>query len=126
MKKSAPYIILFVLALLVWNALFDGSGMHFTIDDEDFDGPVGGLAALLFASGGILIGIVVALFVAVVLAVVFAGVGIVIVAAVALALLAAVVAVAPVLLMLLIPIGIIWLIARRKSPRADDPKAQPV
>jgi hypothetical protein len=126
MKKSAPYIILFVLALLVWNALFDGSGMHFTIDDEDFDGPLGGLAAMLFAGGGILIGIVVAAFVAMLLAVVFAGVGIVIVAAVALAFVAAMLAIAPVLLPLLIPIGIIWLIVHRKSPRADDPKAQPV
>lgn len=126
MKKSAPYIILFVLALLIWNAMFDGSGMHFTIDDEDFDGPLGALAAMLFAGGGIVIGIVVAIFVTVVLAVVFAGVGIVIVASVALALLVAALAVSPLLLPLLIPIGIIWLIVRRKSPRADDPKAQPV
>lgn len=126
MQKSAPYIILFVLALLVWNALFDGAGMHFTIDDEDFDGPLGALAAVLFAGGGILIGIVVAAFVAVVLAVVFAGVGIVVVAAVALALVAAALAVSPLLLPLLIPVGIIWLIARRKSPPAGDPKAQPV
>jgi hypothetical protein len=125
MRKSAPYIILFVLALLLWNALFDGSGMHFTIGDEDFDGPLGGIAALLLAGGGILIGVVVAAVVALILAVVFAGLGIVVAAAVLLAGVLAALAVSPLLIPLLIPIAIIWLNARRKSPRADDPKAQP-
>jgi len=126
MKKSTSYIILFVLALLVWNGLFGGSGMHFDIDDADFDGPLGPLAAFLLASGGILLGIVVAVVVALVLAVVFAGVGVVVVIALVLAAVITALAVSPLLLPLLIPIGIIWLIARRKSPRAADPKAQPV
>ena len=126
MKKSAPYIILFVLALLLWNALFDGSGVHFDIDDGDFDGPLGGLAAFLLASGGILLGIVVAVFVAIVLAVVFAGVGVVVVAALALAAVVTILAMSPLLLPILIPLAIIWFIARRKNTRAEDPKAQPV
>lgn len=124
MKKSAPYIILFVLALLIWNAMFDWSDMHVEIDGEDFDGPLGGIAAMLLAGGGILVGIVVAAFVALILAVVFAGVGIVVVAALALAAVLAALAISPLLLPLLIPIGILWLIARRKRPPASDPKAQ--
>jgi hypothetical protein len=127
MKKSAPYIILFVLALLIWNAIVDApGGMHMDINGEDFDGPLGGIAAVLLASGGILIGIVVAALVAVILAVVFAGVGIVVVAALALAAAVAALAVSPLLLPVLIPVAIIWYVARRNRHRAlpVDPKAQ--
>ena len=126
MRKSAPYLILFVLALLIWNALVDGNGMSFNIDGEDFDGPLGGIAAVLFAGGGILIGIVVAAFVAVILAVVFAGVGIVVVAALVLAAAVTALAVSPLLLPLLIPFAIIWFLARRNRNRAEQSKVQPV
>lgn len=127
MKKSAPYIILFVLALLIWNGMVDSaSSLHFDIDGEDFDGPMGGIAALLLAGGGILIGIVVAAVVAVILAVVFAGVGIVVVAALALAAALTALAVSPLLLPLLIPVAIIWYLARRNRtrPQLPEPKAQ--
>ncbi len=127
MKKSAPYIILFVLALLIWNGLVDSApGMHFELDGEDFDGPLGAIAGLLMASGGILIGIVVAALVAVILAVVFAGVGILVVAALALAAAVTALAVSPLLLPLLIPVAIIWYLARRNRRRdtADDQKIQ--
>ncbi|MES2315929.1 MAG: hypothetical protein V4631_00405 [Pseudomonadota bacterium] len=125
MKKTAPYLILFVLALLIWNALFDGAGMHFQIDDADFDGPVGGLAAVLMAGGGILLGIVVAALVAVVLAVVFAGVGVVVVLALVLAAVVTALAVSPLLMPILIPLAIIWYIARRNRHRAEDRKSVP-
>lgn len=119
MKKSAPYIILFVLALLIWNGLVDSaSGMHFEIDGEELDGPLGGIAAVLMASGGILIGLVVAALVAVILAVVFAGIGILVVAALALAAAVTALAVSPLLLPLLIPVAIIWYLARRNRNRA--------
>lgn len=117
MKKSAPFIILFVLALLIWNAMFDPVHMDFMIGDEDFDGPLGALAALLMAGGGILIGFVVMVFVAIVLAVVFAGVGIVVVAALVLAAIVAAIAISPLLLPLLIPIGIIWYLSSRNRKR---------
>ncbi len=126
MKKTAPFLILFILALLIWNALIDSSGFSLNINDEDFNGPLGGIAAVLFAGGGILIGIVVAAFVAVILALVFAGVGIVVVAALVLAAVVTALAVSPLLLPLLIPIGIVWYIARRNRDRAQDAKAQPV
>jgi hypothetical protein len=126
MKQSAPYLILFILALLIWNAMVDSSGVSFNIGDEDFDGPLGGLAAALFAGGGILIGIVVTVVVALILAVVFAGVGIVVVAALVLAALVTALAVSPLLLPLLIPIAIIWFLSRRNRQRADDPKAHAV
>ncbi|MES2015277.1 MAG: hypothetical protein V4484_02180 [Pseudomonadota bacterium] len=125
MKKSAPFLILFILALLICNALFDGHGMSFDIDGEDFDGPLGAIAAFLMASGGILIGIVVAALVAVILVLVFAGVGVVIVCALVLAALVVVLAVSPLMLPLLIPVAIIWALSRRNRQRPIDAKAQP-
>ena len=126
MKKTAPFLILFVLALLIWNALVGSSGFSFNIDDGDFHGPLGGIAAVLLAGGGILIGVVVAVFVAAILAVVCAGVGVVVVAALVLAAVVTALAVSPLLVPLLIPIGIIWLFSRRNRQRARDGKAQPV
>lgn len=125
MKKTIPYLILFVLALLIWNGLFD-HGVSFDIDGEDFDGPLGGLAAVLMAGGGILIGIVVAAFVAVILALVFAGVGVVVLVALVLAAVVTALAISPLLLPLLIPVAIIWFIAGRNRRRNQDVKAQPV
>jgi hypothetical protein len=125
MKKTVPYLILFVLCLLIWNGLFD-HGMSIDIDGEDFDGPLGGIAGVLLASGGILIGIVVAAVVAAILAVVFAGVGIVVLAALVLAAAVAALAISPLLLPILIPLAIIWFIARRNRRRDHDVKAQPV
>jgi hypothetical protein len=125
MKKTVPYLILFVLALLIWNGLFD-HGMSIDIDGEDFNGPLGGIAAVLFASGGILIGIVVAIFVAAILALVFAGVGVVVIVALVLAALVTALAISPLLLPVLIPVAIIWLIAGRNRRRHDDVKSQPV
>lgn len=118
MKKYAPYFLLFILSILIWDAMFDGGGMHFTIGDESFDGPVGGIFGALLATGGAIIGLVVAVVVGVVLAVVFAGVGIVLVAALAVAALITILAVSPLLLPVLIPVAIIWLIARRNRDRS--------
>ena len=124
MKKYAPYLILFILSILIWNALFDHSGATFMIDDESFDGPLGGIAGFLLASGGAILGIIVACVVAVVLAVVFAGVGVIIVLALVLAAVVAILAVSPLMLPLLIPIAIIWFVASRNRNRArpDDVK----
>jgi hypothetical protein len=115
MQKSAPYIILFVLALLLWNGLFDGAGVHIDLGDDDFDGPLGSLAALLLASGGVILGVLVAAIVVTVLALVFAGVGVLVVVAMVVAAVVTALAISPLLLPLLIPIAIIWLIARRKD-----------
>jgi hypothetical protein len=117
MKKFAPYLILFILSILIWNALFDHGGMSFTIDDESFDGPLGGIAGFLLASGGAILGVIIAAIVAVVLAVVFAGVGVIVVAALVLAAVVAIIAVSPLMLPLLIPVAIIWFVAKRNRNR---------
>lgn len=118
MKKYAPYLILFVLSILIWNALFDGHGASFTIDDESFDGPLGGIAGFLLATGGAIIGVIVAAVVGVILAVVFAGLGIVLVSALVLAAVVAIIAVSPLMLPLLIPVAIIWFVARNRKRHA--------
>jgi len=122
MRKTLPFLILFILALLIWDALIDPTDMSFMIGDEDFDGPFGALLATILASGGILIGALVMIVVAVVLAVVFAGVGIVVIASLVLAAAIAAIAVSPLLLPLLIPIAIIWYLAKRNRNRAPQLK----
>ncbi len=125
MKKYAPYFILFILSILIWDAMFDGPAYAFHIDDESFESPVGGLAAILMAGGGLVIGAIVSVIVAAVLALVFAGVGVLLVVALVLAALVAVVAVSPLLLPLLIPVAIIWYLAsrNRQRNRSDEVKA---
>lgn len=122
MQKTLPYLLLFIIALLLCDALFDAPGLSFTIGDEDFDGPFGGLLATMLAGGGLLIGTLVTVFVAIVLAVVFAGVSIVVVAALVLAAAITVIAISPLLLPLLIPVAIIWYLARRNRHRAPQLK----
>ena len=113
MKKLLPFLLLFILAMLIWDAMFDPYHMSLHIDDADFDGPVGTLFGALLAGGGIIIGFIALVVVAIVLAVVFAGVGIVAFIAVVLAAVIAVLALSPLMLPLLIPIGIIWYMASR-------------
>ena len=126
MKKYAPYFILLILSILIWEAIFDGPSLSYTIDDEHFDGPLGGLAAILMAGGGILIGVVVSVIVAAVLAVVFAGVGVLLVMALVLAAVVAIVAVSPLMLPLLIPVAILWYLANRNRNRHQEVKTVPV
>ncbi len=125
MKKYAPYFILFILSILIWDAMFDNSGMSFNIDGEEFEGPAGGLLGMLFAGGGIVLGLIVSVFVAVVLAVVFAGVGVIVIAALVLAAVLTLLAVSPLLLPLLIPIGIVWYLASRNRSRSQHQPQTP-
>jgi hypothetical protein len=124
MKKIAPYIIVFLFALLVLNMYSDFGGMHFDIDGEEFDGPLGALLGLLFASGGVLLGVLVMVVVGVILALVFAGVGIILVGALAVAAVAVAAAISPLLLPLLLPVALIWyLVSRNRRPRdVHEPK----
>ena len=118
MKKIAPYIIALLFILLVWDVSSDFGGMHFDIDGEEFDGPLGTLLGMLFASGGVLIGVLAMALVAVLLAVVCAGVGIIVVGALAVAAVAVAAAISPLLLPLLLPIGVIWyLVGRNRKAR---------
>jgi hypothetical protein len=119
MKKIAPYLILFLCALLLWDLLFSFGDASFHIDGEEFDGPVGAMLGVLLAGGGTLLGLLVALVVGSVLAVVFAGVGIVIVGALAIAGLAVAAAIVPFLIPLLLPLALVWyLVSRARRNRA--------
>ncbi|KQQ86554.1 hypothetical protein [Massilia sp. Leaf139] len=113
MKKIAPYLILFLCALLLWDVLFTFGDASFHIDGEEFDGPLGAMFGILLAGGGTLIGLLVTLVVGVVLAVVFAGVGVVIIGALAIAGVAVLCAIVPFLLPLLLPLAVIWYLVSR-------------
>ena len=67
MKKYAPYLLIALFAVLLWD-VFD-TGMHVNFDGEEFDGPFGALFGMLLAGGGTLLGLLVMMVVGVVLAV---------------------------------------------------------
>ena len=119
MKKYLPFLILFILAMLIWDATFDPYSMSVHIDDTDFDGAAGTLFGALLAGGGILIAMVVMLVVAVLLAVLFAGLGIVALVVIVCAAVIAALALSPLMLPLLIPVAIIWFIASRNRNRQE-------
>lgn len=120
MKKLFPVLILFLCAMLVWNVFVSPGDFHVDLDDGDFDGPVGAIAAVLFAGGGLLIGALVTLFVGAVLAVVFAGLGVLFIGAIALGALVLAAVISPLLLPLLIPAAIIWFLVRRSKKNRTD------
>ena len=113
MKKIAPYVILFLFALLLWDVLASSSNWTMHIDGEEFGGPLGALLALLFAGGGAVIGALALVVVGVVLAVAFAGVVVIVLGALAVAAVAVALAISPLLLPLLVPVAIIWIMVSR-------------
>lgn len=113
MKKIAPYIILILCALLLWDLLFTFGDASFHIDGEEFDGPFGAMLGILLGGGGLLIGLLVTIVVGAVLAVVFAGVGIVVIGALACASIAVAAAIVPFLLPLLLPLALVWYLVSR-------------
>lgn len=123
MKNIAAVVILFLGFILAWN-MFATPDVSVDFDGEHLDGPLGALAGLLFAGGGLLIGALATLFVGVVLAVVFAGLGILLVAALSLGAVILAALMAPFLLPVLIPLAIIWFIVSRS--RRNRAKAQAV
>lgn len=126
MKKVAVAILLVLFAMMMWEALFDPVDMHLLVDGEHLHGPLGALAALLAASGGIVLGVAALLLTGVLLMVLFAGLGILFIALLALAALIVAVAASPLLLPLLIPIALIWYFASRNSRKHSDLKTEPV
>jgi hypothetical protein len=124
MKKIAPYIILILCALLLWDLLFTFGDASFHIDGEEFDGPLGAMLGVLLGGGGMLIGLLVTIVVGAVLAVVFAGVGIVVIGALAFAGFAVAAAIVPFLLPLLLPLALIWyLVSRSRRNRVVNQQA---
>ena len=73
MKKIAPYVIVFLAALLVMNLFNYSHDMHVVLDGDDIDGPVGAFFGLLAGGIGLLVGGVLLLVVGAILAVVIAG-----------------------------------------------------
>ena len=124
MKKIAPFVILFLCCLLVWNVFAHSSGVSFDIDGQELDGPLGAVVGLLFAGGGIIIAALVMLFVGAVLAVVFAGVGVLLALGLGLGALVLAAVISPLLLPILIPAAIIWFFVSRS--RRNRSKAQAV
>ena len=113
MKKSAPFIILFLFALLAWN-IFNYSGdMTFNVDGDEIDGPLGALLAMLFAGGGMVLAGFVMLVVGAILAVVFAGVGILCIGGLACGAVVLALLVSPLLLPLLLPLALVWYLTSR-------------
>ena len=119
MKNFAKIAILFVFALLLLDIATDAADfMHFNIDGDPVEGPLGALLAVLFAGGGLVLAGVVMLVVGAVLAVVFAGVGVIVVGALGFAAVAVALALSPLLLPLLVPVAIIWYLLSRKRKEA--------
>jgi len=113
MKRAAPYVILFLFAMLIWNAVAWNGDMNMHFDGEEIDGPLGVMLATLFAGGGTLIAILVTVVVAIVLAVVFAGVGVIVIGALALVALTVALALSPLLLPLVLPLALVWYLMHR-------------
>jgi hypothetical protein len=118
MKKSAAFVILFLFAVLAWNAFNYSGDMVFNVDGDQIDGPLGALLATLFAGGGMLLAGVIMLLVGAILALVFASVGILCIAGLALGAALLALAVSPLLLPLLLPLAVIWyLVGRSRKNR---------
>jgi len=101
MKKYAPYIILFLFALLLWDVATDMDFMTVNVDGDEIGGPLGAL-----------------------LAVVFAGLGVILLGALGVAAVAVALAISPLLLPLLVPAAIIWyLVSRNRKARVAQPAA---
>lgn len=126
MKNFAKIALLFVFAVLLLDIAFDAADfMHFSIDGEEFDGPLGALLGVLFAGGGVVIATIVTVVVGVVLAVVFAGVGVILLGALGVAAVAVALAISPLLLPLLVPVAIIWYLVSRSRKAAVAQPVQP-
>lgn len=108
MKKFAPLLLLFLFAVLAWEAVAGASGMSVHIDGEQLDGPLG----VLFAGGGLLVATLAILCVGVLLAVLFAGLGMLAVGAVVLVLLLVGLLASPLLLPLALVLGLLYYLGR--------------
>ncbi|WP_020654565.1 hypothetical protein [Massilia niastensis] len=113
MKKYAPYVILFLFALLLWNVASYSGDMTVNFDGEEIDGPLGALLAVLFAGGGTILGILVTLVVGVVLAVVFAGLGVILLGVLGVCAVSVALLISPLLLPLLLPLALVWYFVNR-------------
>ena len=123
MKKTAPYIILFLFAAMLCNALLWSGDMTVGFDGDAIDGPLGWMLATLFAGGGALLAVFIAVVVGVVLAVAFAGVGVILLGMLALGAVCVALAISPLLLPLVLPLALVWYCMRRSRKVSLDKPA---
>lgn len=125
MKKFAPLLLLFLFAMVAWEAVDGPSGMSIVLDGDHIDGPFGALVAMLFAGGGLLIAVIALLLAGIVLAVVFAGLGVLAVSGLVVGAIVLAALVSPLLLPLLIPIAIIWYLTSRDRKNRERQAVKP-
>lgn len=119
MKKYLPYVILFLFAVLLWDAFSYSGDWMFHLDGEEFDGPFGTLLGLVLAGGGTLLGLLITLVVGVILVVVFAGLGVMLIGGLCIGAVAIALLISPLLLPLLLPLAVVWyLVSRSRRNRA--------
>lgn len=116
MKKLLVVTLVVLLTIAACNA-FDAHDYYFNVDGDEIGGPFGALLAMVLAGGGIVLAALIVVAVAIFLCFLFAGVGVLIVAALALGCFIVAALIAPFLLPVLIPLAILWWIARRNRDR---------
>ncbi|GGZ03069.1 hypothetical protein ACFFTM_21310 [Pseudoduganella plicata] len=116
MKKLLAVTLVVLLAIAACNA-FEAHDYYFHVDGDGTDGPFGALLAMFLAGGGIVLAALIIVAVAIFVCFVFAGVGVLIVAALVLGCFIVAAVIAPLLLPVLIPLAILWWIARRNRDR---------
>lgn len=126
MKKTATIVILFLIAAMLWNAMFWSGDMMVHFNGDEFDGPLGWMLGTMFAGGGALLGGFITLVVMAVLAVVFAGVGVILLGVLAMGSVGIALAISPLLLPLLLPIALVWYLVHRSSRRVSLEKTAAV
>ncbi len=125
-KKLIFATMIFLLVVAAWQSIF-GDSMHFNIDGDEFDGPLGALLGVVFGGAGMLLAGLIMASVGIFLCVLFASLGILAVAGVALVAVIVLAAISPLLLPLLIPVALYWLlVSRPRKQRLQATMQQPV
>lgn len=113
MKKTAPYLVLFLCAAMLCNAMLWSGDMTVHFDGDEIDGPLGWMFATLFAGGGTLLAGFISIVVAIVLAVAFAGVGVILLGMLAIGAVCIALAISPLLMPLVLPLALVWYCVHR-------------
>jgi len=118
MKKLLAVTLIALLAIAACNT-FDAHDYYVHFDGDEIGGPFGAMLAMLFAGGGLVLAALIIVAVAVFLCFLFAGLGVLIIAALALGCFIVAAVIAPFLLPVLIPLAILWWIARRNRDKRE-------
>lgn len=113
MKKLLPFLILFILAMLILDASIDPWNWSVNINDEHLDGPFGTMLGAAITGSGLVIGAIVTVVVGAILAVVFAGVGVVVCCSLLLAAVITAIVLLPFTFPIVIPVAVIWYLMMR-------------